>query len=133
MSFYSDLIDNIVDLVEQELDLYASIVYGSDPPDSGICMIPEAGAPSETFLDKGMLYRVPVILNGKNANQALLLDDLTAIHGLLTRRLDYSDLSTEDCQLVNIETMTLPCIIGREQNKQWICGSTFEVAFYWSK
>lgn len=133
MSFYSDLIDNIVDLVERELDLYADIVYGSDPPDSGICMIPGPTGPSETYLDKGMLYRMPVVLNGKNANQQLLLNDLTAIHGLLTRRLDYSDLSTEDCQMVDISTTALPSIIGREQNKQWICGSSLEVAFYWSK
>ena len=133
MSFYSDLIDNIATLVEDELDLYADIVYGSDPPENGICMIPGPGAPSATFMDKGMLYSVTVLLNGKNKNQALLLDDLTAIHELLTRRLDYSDLSTEDCQMVNIETMALPSIIGREQNSQWICGSTCEVAFYWSK
>ena len=133
MSFYSDLIDNIAQLVEDELDLYADIVYGSDPPESGICMTPGPGAPSYTFLDKGMLYRLPVVLNGKNANQELLLNDLTAIHGLLTRRLNYSDLSTEDCQVIDISTTALPSIIGREQNKQWISGSSFEVAFYWSK
>ena len=133
MSFISGLIDNIAQYAEDQLDLYASIVYGSDPPEKGICMIPGSTAPDDTYLDKGMLYRLPMVLNGKHPDQQVLLNDLTAIHELLTRRLNYSDLSTEDCQLVDISTTALPSIIGREQNNQWICGSSLEVTFYWSK
>ena len=132
MSFYSDMMDNIAELAEGT-EPYADIVYGSDPPEDGICMIPGTGAPSDTHLNKGMIYRLPVVLNGKNADQKKLLDDLTAIHEALTRRLDYSDVSTDDVQVVDIETTALPSIIGREQNSQWVCGSSLDVVFYWRK
>ena len=112
---------------------YANIVYGSDPPANGICMIESAGGPQDTYIDKGMMIRLPIVLNGKHSNQQTVLNDLTAIHEALTRRTDYSDLGTADIQLVNIETMSLPAIIGREQNNQWICGSTLVAHFYWSK
>lgn len=132
MSFYSDLIDNIAALAETT-EPYANIVYGSDPPINGICMTPTGVGPSQTHLNKGMIYELPVVLNGKNADQQLLLDDLTKIHVELTRRTSYSDISTMACQVVDIATTALPSIVGREQNKQWICGSSFTVKFYWRK
>jgi len=130
-NFIDDIMQNIADLIDNEVEPYASVVFGSDPPDSGICMIQGAGAPTDTHLDKGMLYRLPVVLNGKNTSQSLVLTDLTRIHEALTRKLQYQDLSTADCQVVNIATTASPSIIGREQNSQWVCGSSFEISFYW--
>lgn len=132
MSFYSELIDNITNLAETT-GPYAQIVYGSDPPINGICMIPTGVGPSDTHLNKGMIYDLPVVLNGKNKDQQVLLDDLTKIHEVLTRRTSYSDISTDKCQVVDIATTALPSIIGREQNSQWVCGSSFNVKFYWRK
>ena len=116
---------------ESEAGLYASIVFGSDPPENGICMIQGAGFPEEEHLNTGMMCRLPVLLNGKNTDQELLLEDLTAIHTVLTKRNDYTDLATDAVQVVNIRTTSLPQIIGREQNKQWIAGSSLEIAYYW--
>ena len=132
MRFITDLIDNIATLAE-ETEPYADIVYGSDPPTNGICMIPSGAGPIQTHLDKGMVYDLPVVLNGKNADMLVLLNDLTAIHDTLTRRTSYSDISTDECQVVDIATTAIPSIIGREQNKQWVCGSSFNVKFYWRK
>ena len=132
MSFYSDLIDNIATAAENT-EPYANIVYGSDPPINGICMIPTGVGPSDTHLNKGMVYDLPVVLNGKNADQQVLLDDLTKIHETLTRRTSYTDISTVACQVVDISTTALPSIVGREQNKQWVCGSSLNVRFYWRK
>jgi len=132
MSFYSELIDNIAQVAEQT-EPYANIVYGSDPPINGICMIPTGVGPQDTHLNKGMIYNMPVVLNGKNNDQEVLLNDLTRIHEALTRRTDYSDISTDKCQVVDIATSALPSIIGREQNSQWICGSSFNIKFYWRK
>ena len=130
-NFIDGIMQNIADLIDNEVEPYASVVFGSDPPDSGICMIQGAGAPTDTHLDKGMLYRLPVVLNGKNKSQSLVLTDLTRIHEALTKKLQYQDLSTADCQVVNIATTASPSIIGREQNSQWVCGSSFEISFYW--
>ena len=125
---------SVADYVETNIDdLYASITFGSDPPTNGICMIQSAGAPSDTHLDKGMQYRLPVVLNGKNKNQLVLLTDLTRIHEELTRKTNYADISTEDCQVIDIATTSTPSIIGREQNSQWVCGSSLDIFFYWRK
>ena len=129
-SFIDGVMQNIANAIDG-LDLYASVVFGSDPPDSGICLIQGPSAPTDTHLDKGMVYRLPVVLNGKNKNQLTLLDDLTKAHVSLTKKLDYSDISTADCQVTDIATTAAPSIIGREQNSQWICGSSFDVYFYW--
>lgn len=156
MSFISELMDNIKDAAEAAItpeppapaatgtrgedptptppappEPAVNIVYGSDPPIGGICMIQGAGFPTEEHRDKGMLYQLPVLLNGKNASQELILDYLTAIHAALTKTTAYADLSTEAVQVINIRTTASPNIIGREQNNQWICGSSFEVSFYW--
>ena len=130
MSFISELMENIR-VAAEATEPYAPIVYGSDPPFDGICMIQGAGFPSEEHLDTGMLYQLPVLLNGKNESQELLLEDLTAIHAALTKTHDYSDLTTEHVQVINIATTASPSIIGREQNRQWIGGSSLEVSFYW--
>ena len=125
-----EIIDKIATAADA-LGLYAMIVYGSDPPENGICMIQAAGAPTEKHFDTGMLYRLSVLLNGKHSNQQTLLDALTQIHTMLTKRNDFSDFSTTDVQVLSIMTTSSPQIIGREQNNQWIAGSSFEVSFYW--
>ena len=125
-----DIMDNIADAANA-LGLYATIVYGSDPPENGICMIQAAGAPTEKHLDANMLYRLSVLLNGKHSNQQTVLDALTSIHTMLTKRNDFNDFSTSDAQVLSIMTTSSPQIIGREQNNQWIAGSSFEVSFYW--
>lgn len=132
MNFASELIENIAQAAE-ETSPYASIVFGSDPPKNGICMIQSSVGPQDTHMDKGMVYDLPVVLNGKHDDQELLLDTLTKIHVRLTRQTDYKDISTASCQIIDIATTALPSIIGREQNSQWICGSSFNVKFYWRK
>ena len=132
-NFIDGIMQNIADYIDDEIKPYAKIVFGSDPPDSGICMIQGPSAPTDTHMDKGMLYRLPVVLNGKNISQELVLTDLTNVHAALTRLLDYTGLSTADCQVINIATTSAPSIIGREQNNQYICGSSFEVSFYWRR
>ena len=130
MSFIDEMLEKITQLAE-ETEPYADIVYGSDPPINGICMIPSGGMPADTFFDKGQVVKMPILLNGKNKDQQLLIDTLCNIHAALTKVKDYSRLNTEAVQIIDIASITLPTIIGREQNKQWICGSTLEVTFYW--
>lgn len=114
-----------------ETEPFSSIVFGSDPPDHGICMIQDAGMPTATHLDKGQLYTLPVVINGKHEDQQVLLETLGAIHEQLTRTWAYEDLGDDRIQVVDIETTAFPSILGREQNLQWISGSSINVYFYW--
>lgn len=130
MSFISDIMEKVTEAAETTTP-YASIVYGSDPPKNGICMIQNGGFATEEHLNTGELYTLPVLLNGKHESQQVVLDALTAIHARLTKTHDHTDLSTDAAQVIAVRTTAAPSIIGREQNKQWICGSSFEVDFYW--
>ena len=108
-----------------------TIVFGSNPPENGICMLRNGGYTPEVHMDKNAMYSVPVLLNGKNVNLQTVLDRLTAVHAALTKHANYSDVSTDAVQVVAITTTAAPSVIGREQNNQWICGSSFDVYFYW--
>lgn len=130
-NFIDGILQNIADYIDNEVEPYAKIVFGSDPPKDGICLIQGPGGPDDTHFDKGMVYRLPVVLNGKNKDQSLLLTDLTRIHAALTTRKNYADMGTTDCQVIDISTTATPSIIGREQNSQWVCGSSLNVSFYW--
>lgn len=124
------LVNRIVDKAE-ETNPYSEISFGSDPPVNGLCMIQNGGAPTETHFDRGQLYTLPILINGKHESQKTLLGALGAIHEVLTRTWDYAALSDSRVQVISIETTAFPAIIGREQNRQWICGSSVNVYFYW--
>ena len=130
MSFISDIMENVATAAETTTP-YAQIVYGSDPPENGICMMQNGGFATEDHLNTGKLYTLPVLLNGKHESQQTLLNALTAIHVRLTKTHDHTDLGTEDVQVIAVRTTAAPMIVGREQNNQWIAGSSFEIDFYW--
>lgn len=130
MSYISDIMNKLAAAADA-LQLYASIVYGSDPPADGICMIQGSGFPSEKHLNAGMLYRLPVLINAKHSRQETAVAALEAIHTVLTKTNDFTDLCTDAAQVINVATTASPTVIGREQNSQWICGSSVEVSFYW--
>jgi hypothetical protein len=51
------------------------------------------------------------------------------IHSALTRARSYP--SGEGWQIVDIQNYTLPQIIGREGNNDWLMASSLSVTFYW--
>lgn len=106
---------------------YSAIVIGSDPPVNGIAMIAD-GAPQRVYRDIDTTWSLSVLLNGKNADQQTVLSTLSAIHQLMTVRKDFP--SGDGWQIYSITTTSAPRLIGREQNSQWIYGSSLTVKFY---
>ena len=130
MTVFSNIIDQLIDMAEVTKP-YSQIVIGSTPPLNGLCMIQSANYPDITDLEKGIVVSLNVMLNGKHANQRIVYDTLISIHDELTRRKDYPN--NNDYQIVNIATVSYPQLIDREDNKQYIYGSTLQVYFYWKK
>lgn len=128
MEIFSDVLSAVIEMAA-DASPYSAIVFGSDPPINGLCMIPSGGMPPDTDMGKGMIYRVNVLLNGKHEDQLTVLDTLTAIHTILTKVKIYPN--TDNFQILNIATTAAPSLIGREENKQWIYGSSLEISFYW--
>lgn len=106
---------------------YSQIVIGSDPPINGICMV-STGSPRSTFRDMDTDWTLSVLLNGKNASQQAVSEALNAIHRFMTLRKDFPH--GNGWQVYAITTQASPRLIGREQNNQWIYGSSLQVKFY---
>ena len=105
-----------------------SIVFGALPPDEGISVMLENGASDETFLSKGQRYHISVSINSKSTDQMNALDWLGKIHETLTLTKDYP--SGTNWQISNIETTGLPMFLDREQNSQYLYGSSVRIDFY---
>jgi hypothetical protein len=116
------------------------IIYGPELASPCLSITPGPGGPEDVHLDKGMVNRLPITINGKDIDMEELLGSLYSIHELLTQKTDYSDLfisgrweASEDYQVIDIETTASPAIIGREGNTSgapWLAGSSIEVTFY---
>lgn len=130
MSVFSEVLAAVVGLA-QATNPYATITIGALPADNGICMSYASGAPDSTFLDKGMAYQRSLVLNAKNTSQQVAQETLDAIHAALTQATSYPMAGS--WQITNIETIAAPSYLSREQNSQWLYGSSLRVKFYYRK
>ena len=121
---YNEVIQAVIDMAQAAAG--AKVVLGSLPPDNGLAMTGSASS-YQIFLDIGSNEQMNVVCNGKNTQQQAVINQLEAIHASLTRRKDFP--STDTWQIYAIETTASPRLIGREQNSQWLYGSSLLVKF----
>ena len=121
---YNDVLQAVIDMAQAAAGF--PVVLGSLPPDDGIAMTGNA-ASFPIFLDIGSNEEMNVVCNGKNTQQQAVISQLEAIHAALTRRKDFP--SSDTWQIYAIETTASPRLIGREQNSQWLYGSSLRVKF----
>lgn len=105
-----------------------SVVIGSVPPLEGYAVGMVSGAPIETFRTLSTNESFPVLFNGKSADQNSVAADMEKVHRLLTtsKILPF----TGEWQVYAIETTASPSLIGREENRNWVYGSSFRVKYY---
>lgn len=121
---YDEVLQAVIDMAEAAAG--TAIVTGSLPPDNGIAMTGQASS-DPIFLDIGSNERMNILCNGKNRDQKTVIRQLDAIHRALTRRKDFP--CGDGWQIYAIETTSSPRLIGKEQNSQWIYGSSLAVKF----
>lgn len=130
MSILNEVLSAVVNMAQSVSPApYAAITVGALPADNGLAMIYSTGAPAATALDKGMAWEMPVVLNGKHTSQEVLSECLNTIHAALTRTKSYP--RTDDWQITDIETIAAPAYLDREENSQWLYGSSLRVKFYY--
>lgn len=106
-----------------------TVVIGSLPPLNGFAVSFAGGAPRSTFRTLvNSDQELMVQFTGKSADQQQLASTMDAAHWALTTSpaLPFSD----GWQIYAIETTSAPALIGREQNINYIYGSSFRVKFY---
>lgn len=121
---YDDVLQAVIDMAADVVGV--PVRTGSMPPVNGIAMTGQASSAS-IFLDIGSNERMNIVCNGKNSNQRTVIEQLDTIHKTLTRRRDYP--TGQGWQIYSIETVGSPRLIGREQNSQWLYGSSLLVKF----
>lgn len=104
------------------------VVIGSVPPLEGYAVGMVSGAPIETFRTLSTNESFPVLFNGKSADQNSVAADMEKVHRLLTtsKILPF----TGEWQVYAIETTASPSLIGREENRNWVYGSSFRVKYF---
>ena len=108
---------------------FASVTRGALPTGVGLTVEIAPSSPSEVYLDKNLFVPLDVTLNGKHSNLKTLSDAMNKIHSTLTRAKTYP--SAESWEITDISNYTLPEIIGREGNNEWLMASSLSVKFYW--
>ena len=126
MSVYDDVLNAVIDLAEQ-IELYSKIIISPLPPEDGISIAWSSGS-LHTFMDKKAAVAMSAVLNSKSKDQEAAAGVLGRLHTFLNMRKDYP--AAENFQITNIATTGAPTYLGREENNQWLYGSSLEVKFY---
>ena len=130
MSVINDVLLDVIGMMNATKP-YADIIIGAMPADNGIACAIATGSPDTTFLDKSKSYQLTLVLNGKNSDQKTVSDALNDIHQALTQTESYTDTTTY--QITDIDTISTPSYIGREENKQYLYGSSLRVRFFYKR
>lgn len=107
---------------------FSSITRGALPTGQGLTCEIGPTAPQATHMDKNTVIPLDITINGKHPNLMTLSDAMNTIHSALTRAKAYP--SAEKWEIVDIVNLTLPQIIGREQNNDWLMASSISAKFY---
>ena len=121
-----DMIDAICDIIEKGLTI--TPVIGALPPLGGVAIQASTGGVLAEYLPRTALHRTTLVVNAKDNQQGVALQNLVDIHTLLTKRIGYP--STDDWQIATIRTVTAPDFLGQENDEAYLYGSSIEVLWY---
>ncbi len=128
MSAINEVVEAVIGLMNG-LHPFAAVTRGALPTGPGLTCEVGPSTPLAVHMDKNSVIPLDVTLNGKHADLKTLSDTLNDIHSALTRARSYP--SGEGWQIVDIQNYTLPQLIGREGNNDWLMASSLSVTFYW--
>jgi hypothetical protein len=128
MSIVNEVMEAVIGMMN-DLHPFATVTRGALPTGNGITCEIGPTVQTELYFDKNTFVPLDITINGKHKNMKTLSDTMNNIHSSLTRRRVYP--SGEGWQIADIKTATLPRIIGREENNEWLMASGLSVEFYW--
>ena len=131
-SVINEVVEAVIGLINATTP-FATCTRGALPTGAGLTCEVGPSSPSEVYLSKNSFIPLDITINGKHPSLETLSDTMNNIHGTLTRALSYpSDTSNAHrWQIVDIANYTLPQIIGREDNNDWLMASSLSVRVLW--
>lgn len=121
-----EIVDAVCDIIEDGSDIVP--VVGAMPPVDGVAIQQSSGSVLSEYLPRTALHRTTLVVNAKNRQQDVALQNLVDIHALLTKRIAYP--STYDWQITTIRTVNSPDFLGQENDESYMYGSAVEVIWY---
>lgn len=128
MSAINEVIEAVIGMMNAT-EPFAAVTRGALPTGPGLTCEVGPSAPEAVYLDKNSLVPLSLVLNGKHGNLETLSEALNRIHSALTRATAYP--CGEGFEIVDITNDTLPQIIGREDDNEWLMASALSVKYYW--
>lgn len=130
-SVINEVIEAVIGLMNG-LGLFAPVTRGALPTGIGITCEVAPSTPSEVYLDKNTYIPLDLTINGKHPNLKVLSDAMNDLHSALTRMTAYPEDPTDPprWEITDITNYTLPQIIGRENNNEWLMASSLSVRVY---
>ena len=123
-SIINRVVENVMDLIDA-MDLYSTISRGALGTGNSLCCEVAPSSPDEVYLSKNQYIILDLTINGKHTNLQTLTDSMNLIHETLTFMKSYPLES--DWKIVDIQTMTEPQVIGREDGNAWVMASSLAV------
>lgn len=127
-SVINQVVEAVIGLMNA-VNPFATVTRGALPTGVGLTCEVGPSTPLEVYLDKYSYIPLDVTMNGKHGNLKTLSDAMNDIHAALTRAVSYP--SGDSWEIVDIVNYTLPQVIGRENNNEWLMASSLSVKFYW--
>lgn len=127
MSVIDEVMEAVIGLMNGTAP-FAAVTRGALPTHEGLVCEVGPSTPSEVYLDKNSYIPLDVTLNGKLHDLRTLSDAMNTIHSRLTRATVYP--SGIKWQIVDITNYTLPQIVDREDNNDWLMASALSVKIY---
>lgn len=127
MSAYNAINEAIEDVIAManETAYFAQVRRGALGTGIGLSCEIGPSMPSNHFLNKDEVVPIDLTFNGKHDNLQTVTEALLRIHYDLTRRKVYP--AGVGWEIVDITDATLPQIIGRETNNDWLLASSLTV------
>lgn len=127
-SVINQVMEAVIELMNST-NPFAGVTRGALPTGPGITCEIGPSMVRSMYMDKNTFIPLDVTINGKHPNMLILSDALNTIHDALTRMTEYP--SGDGWQITDIKNYTLPQVIGREENNEWLMASALSVEFYW--
>lgn len=122
----NEVIQEVMDLIDL-LGLFSPIRRGALGTGAGICCEIGPSTPQEVYLDKDLYLPIDLTINGKHANLETLSEDMNKIHTLASRK---TYPSGTGWKIVDIQNGSMPQVIGREDNNDWLMASSLNIMVY---
>ena len=117
-------VESVMALID-DLGLYADITRGALATGNSLCCEIGPTSPETVWLDKNQYIPIDLTINGKHGDLRTLSDAMNTIHESLTMKFSYP--YGNNWRITDIQTMTFPQVIGREQDNSWIMASALSV------